>query len=135
MAFSTTEDDDSVVGEINITPLVDVMLVLLVAFVITIPVLSNAVHVNLPKTVTTTPPEQQKAVTVTVDEAGTIFLDSSVVSRDNLERELQALKQGNPNVSLHLRADERVPYGPVAKVLAAIEHVGISRMSILTETE
>ena len=135
MAFSTTEDDDSVVGEINITPLVDVMLVLLVAFVITIPVLSNAVHVNLPKTVTTTPPEQQKAVTVTVDEAGTIFLDSSVVSRDNLERELQTLKQGNPNVSLHLRADERVPYGPVAKVLAAIEHVGISRMSILTETE
>ena len=76
MAFSTTEDDDSVVGEINITPLVDVMLVLLVAFVITIPVLSNAVHVNLPKTVTTTPPEQQKAVTVTVDEAE-LFDDKS----------------------------------------------------------
>jgi biopolymer transport protein ExbD len=135
MAFSTTEDDEGVVSEINITPLVDVMLVLLVAFVITIPVLSNAVHVNLPKTVTTTPPEQQKAVTVTVNDAGTIYLDSSVVSRDDLERELQSLKQANPNVSLHLRADERVPYGPVAKVLAAIEHVGISRMAILTDTE
>jgi len=135
MAFSTTEDDDGVVSEINITPLVDVMLVLLVAFVITIPVLSNAVHVNLPKTVTTTPPEQQKAVTVTVDEAGQIYLDSAVVSRDNLERELQRLKQENANVSLHLRADERVPYGPVAKVLAAIEHVGISRMAILTDTQ
>jgi len=135
MAFSMAEDDDGVVSEINITPLVDVMLVLLVAFVITIPVLSNAVHVNLPKTVTTTPPEQQKAVTVTVDEAGAIFLDGAVVSRANLERELQTLKQLNPNVSLHLRADERVPYGPVAKVLAAIEHVGISRMSILTEAE
>jgi len=135
MAFSTAEDDEGVVSEINITPLVDVMLVLLVAFVITIPVLSNAVHVNLPKTVTTTPPEQQKAVTVTVDDAGTIYLDNAVVGRENLERELQALKQGNPNVSLHLRADERVPYGPVAKVLAAIEHVGISRMSILTDSE
>jgi biopolymer transport protein ExbD len=135
MAFSTTEDDEGVVSEINITPLVDVMLVLLVAFVITIPVLSNAVHVNLPKTVTTTPPEQQKAVTVTVNDAGTIYLDSSVVNRDDLERELQSLKQANPNVSLHLRADERVPYGPVAKVLAAIEHVGISRMAILTDTE
>jgi biopolymer transport protein ExbD len=135
MAFSTAEDDEGVVSEINITPLVDVMLVLLVAFVITIPVLSNAVHVNLPKTVTTTPPEQQKAVTVTVDDAGAIYLDNTVVGRENLERELQALKQGNPNVSLHLRADERVPYGPVAKVLAAIEHVGISRMSILTDSE
>ena len=135
MAFSMADDDEGVVSEINITPLVDVMLVLLVAFVITIPVLSNAIHVNLPKTVTTTPPEQQKAVTVTVDDAGRIFLDSAVVSRENLERELQALKQGNANLSLHLRADERVPYGPVAKVLAAIEHVGISRMSILTETE
>jgi len=135
MAFSTTEDDEGVVSEINITPLVDVMLVLLVAFVITIPVLSNAVHVNLPKTVTTTPPEQQKAVTVTVDDAGTIYLDNATIGRENLERELQALKQQNPNVSLHLRADERVPYGPVAKVLAAIEHVGISRMSILTDSE
>jgi biopolymer transport protein ExbD len=135
MAFSTMEDDDGVVSEINITPLVDVMLVLLVAFVITIPVLSNAVHVNLPKTVTTTPPEQQKAVTVTVDDAGRIYLDNSEVARDHLERELRALKAGNPNLSLHLRADERVPYGPVAKVLAAIEHVGISRMAILTDTD
>jgi biopolymer transport protein ExbD len=135
MAFSIAEDDDGVVSEINITPLVDVMLVLLVAFVITIPVLSNAVHVNLPKTVVTTPPEQQKAVTVTVDDGGNIYLDSSIVARDSLERELQSLKQGNPNVSLHLRADERVPYGPVAKVLAAIEHVGISKMSILTDNE
>jgi biopolymer transport protein ExbD len=58
MAFSTQEDD-SVLSDINITPLVDVMLVLLVSFILTIPVLTNAVHINLPKTVTTTPPEQQ----------------------------------------------------------------------------
>jgi biopolymer transport protein ExbD len=135
MAFSTTEDDDGVVSEINITPLVDVMLVLLVAFVITIPVLSNAVHVNLPKTVTTTPPEQQRAVTVTVDEGGKIYFDNTEISRADVERRLAALKQENPNVSLHLRADERVPYGPVAKVLASIEHAGITRMSILTDTQ
>lgn len=134
MAFSTQEDE-GVLSEINITPLVDVMLVLLVAFVITIPVLSNAIHVNLPKTVTTTPPEQQKAVTVTVDEAGKVFLDNTEVARTNLERELHALKAANANLSLHLRADERVPYGPVAKVMAAIEHAGISRVSILTDSE
>lgn len=134
MAFSNQEDD-SVLSEINITPLVDVMLVLLVAFVITIPVLTNAVHVNLPKTVTTTPPEQQKSITITVDNNGKIYLDNSQITQQNLEPQLQSLKAANDNLALHLRADERVPYGPVAKVMAAIEHAGISRVSILTDQQ
>jgi biopolymer transport protein TolR len=79
MAVSTAEESD-VLSEINITPLVDVMLVLLVAFVITIPALTNAIHVNLPRTVNTTPPEQQRAITVTVDTAGTIYFDDAVVA-------------------------------------------------------
>lgn len=127
------QDDDTELSDINITPLVDVMLVLLVAFVITIPVLTNAIHVNLPKTVATTPPQEQKAITVTVDGAGKVFLNNTEVSRTDLERELQALKNGNPDLSLHLRADERVPYGPVAKVMASIEHAGIARVAILTD--
>ena len=127
------QDDDTELSDINITPLVDVMLVLLVAFVITIPVLTNAIHVNLPKTVATTPPQEQKAITVTVDGAGKVFLNNTEVSRADLERQLQALKNGNPDLSLHLRADERVPYGPVAKVMASIEHAGIARVAILTD--
>lgn len=133
MAFSSQSDDD-VMGEINITPLVDVMLVLLVAFVITIPAITNAVHVNLPKTVTTTPPENQKSVTVTVDIDGKVYLDNAEVATTALEPQLQQLKAANADVSLHLRADERVSYGPVAKVMAAIEHAGISRVSVLTDT-
>jgi biopolymer transport protein TolR len=135
MAFATSQEEDSELSDINITPLVDVMLVLLVAFVITIPVLTNAVHVNLPKTVTTTPPDEQKAVTVTVDGAGKVFLNNTEVARADLESQLQGLKKANPDLSLHLRADERVPYGPVAKVMAAIEHAGVSRVSILTDTQ
>jgi biopolymer transport protein ExbD len=134
MAFST-QDDDSVLSEINITPLVDVMLVLLVAFVITIPALTNAVHINLPKTVTTTPPEQQKAVTVTVDGDGQIFLDNQTIGNDKLEAQLQTLRRDNDELSVHLRADDRVPYGPVAKVMAAIEHAGVAHVSILTDRE
>ena len=134
MAF-VTQEDDSELSDINITPLVDVMLVLLVAFVITIPVLTNAVHVNLPKTVSTTPPEEQKAVTVTVDGEGKVFLNNTEVSRANLEQQLLGLKSANPDLSLHLRADERVPYGPVAKVMAAIEHAGVARVAILTDTQ
>lgn len=134
MAFSNQEDDN-VLSEINITPLVDVMLVLLVAFIITIPALTNAIHVNLPKTVTTTPPEDRKAVTVTVDADGKVFLDNNEIAREQLEQQLLALKAANNNLALHLRADDRSAYGPVAKVMAAIEHAGISRVSILTDTQ
>ncbi len=132
MAVSTADDSD-VLSEINITPLVDVMLVLLVAFVITIPALTNAIHVNLPRTVQTTPPEQQKAITVTVDNAGTVFFDDVVVPHTDLDGRLAQIKASSAEPSLHLRADERVPYGSVAKVMAAIEHSGISKVSVLTD--
>lgn len=134
MAFSTQEDGD-VLSEINITPLVDVMLVLLVAFVITIPALTNAVHINLPKTVQTTPPEQQKAVTVTVDSESRIYLDNTEIPANGLLDTLQGLKAANSNLTLHLRADDRVPYGPVAKTMATIERAGITRVSVLTDRE
>lgn len=129
------QDDDTELSDINITPLVDVMLVLLVAFVITIPVLTNAIHINLPKTVATTPPEEQKTITVTVDGAGKVFLNNTEITRADLERQLQSLASANPNLSVHLRADERVLYGPVAKVMAAIEHAGVARVAILTDSE
>ncbi|HUQ11035.1 MAG TPA: biopolymer transporter ExbD [Steroidobacteraceae bacterium] len=134
MAVSTADDSD-VLSEINITPLVDVMLVLLVAFVITIPALTNAIHVNLPRTVQTTPPEQQKAITVTVDTAGTIYFDDVVVTEADLPARLAQIKAASSDPSLHLRADDRVPYGSVAKVMAAIEHSGISKVSVLTDNQ
>ena len=134
MAVSTADESD-VLSEINITPLVDVMLVLLVAFVITIPALTNAIHVNLPRTVQTTPPEQQKAITVTVDTAGTIYFDDVVVPQTGLAQRLQYIKSTIAEPSLHLRADDRVPYGSVAKVMAAIEHSGISKVSVLTDNQ
>ena len=134
MAVSTSEDSD-VLSEINITPLVDVMLVLLVAIVITIPALTNAIHINLPRTVQTTPPEQQKAITVTVDTTGSVFFDDALVAPGELEQRLNNIKATIAEPSLHLRADERVPYGAVAKVMAAIEHSGISKVSVLTDNQ
>ncbi len=134
MATSIREDDD-VLSEINITPLVDVMLVLLVSFVVTIPALTNAVHINLPKTVTTTPPEQQKAITVTVDSEGRVYLDNQETPFEGLLPKLQGLKAGNSELTLHLRADDRVPYGAVAKTMATIERAGVSRVAVLTDRE
>ena len=134
MAVSMRDDDD-VLSEINITPLVDVMLVLLVSFVITIPALTNAVHINLPKTVTTTPPDQQKAITVTVDASSRIYLDEKEVAPDRLLATLQGLKATQPDLTLHLRADDRVPYGAVAKAMANIERAGVTRVAVLTDRE
>ena len=111
------------------------MLVLLVAFVITIPALTNAIHVNLPRTVQTTPPEQQKAITVTVDTAGVIYFDDAVVPLAELDARLSRVKASSTDPSLHLRADDHVNYGAVAKVMAAIEHSGISKVSVLTDNQ
>ncbi|WP_438391994.1 ExbD/TolR family protein [Caballeronia sp. DA-9] len=133
MAFSTTSDDSDVLSEINITPLVDVMLVLLVTFIITAPLLKNAVHVNLPKTAATAPPEQKRAVTVSIDAKGAIFFDKRAVALPLVEPQLKALRRADPDVALSLQADQSVPYGSVAKVMASIERAGISKMSVLTQ--
>jgi biopolymer transport protein ExbD len=133
MAFSTGRDSNDVLSEINITPLVDVMLVLLVTFILTAPLLNNAVHINLPKTTTTSPPPEVKAVTVSVDASSRVFIDKREVTLDALEPELKGLVAGNPDLALSLQADEGVPYRAVAKVLATIQHSGVSKLSVLTQ--
>lgn len=135
MAFSTSNDADEVLSEINITPLVDVMLVLLVAFIVTIPVLNNAITVNLPKTAPTQPAEQKKAVSLSVDAQGKVFIDKRELAVADIERELKALHAADPDLSLHLSSDESVNYGTVAKVMAAIERAGITRLAVLTNAE
>jgi len=132
MAFSTSSDSDELLGEINITPLVDVMLVLLVTFIVTAPLLNNAVHVNLPKTVSTAPPPQVKAVTVSVDAQGKVFIDKREVPLVLLEGELRARLAANRDLTLVLQADEGVPYGTVAKAMASIERSGVTKLSVLT---
>ncbi|MFT3931020.1 MAG: biopolymer transporter ExbD [Spongiibacteraceae bacterium] len=132
MAFSNFSDSDSVLSEINITPLVDVMLVLLVAFIVTAPALSNAVQINLPKTAATAPPTDIKAVTISLDAQGLVYLNRDLIAQDAVEPQLRALKAENADVTLNLQADDTVPYGAVAKVMASIERAGISRLSVLT---
>lgn len=131
MAFSS-QDTDEVLSEINITPLVDVMLVLLVAFIITIPVINNAVHINLPKTLTTSPPDPEKTITISIDRDSRLYIDRREIAATELEAELASLKSAHADLSLQLQGDETVPYGPVARAMATIERSGISRVSVLT---
>lgn len=135
MAMQTGGDSDDVMSEINVTPLVDVMLVLLVVFIVTAPLLTNAIHVNLPKTDETAPPEVKEALNVSVDNTGKVFFDKQEIALDGVEPELRNRKAKDPEVALHLHADEGVNYGTVAKVMASIERAGITKLSVLTNVQ
>jgi len=134
MAMNTKDSggDDDVMGEINVTPLVDVMLVLLVVFIVTAPLLTQAVHVNLPKTAETAPPEEKEAVYISVDAKGKVFIDKTEIALEAFESELLTRKAADPEIALNLNADDAVQYGIVAKVMSSIERSGISKLSVLT---
>src|SRR5580658_6451602 len=104
MAIQAAGDTDDVVSEINVTPLVDVMLVLLVVFIVTAPLLSNAIKVNLPQTATNSPVEENKAVNVSVDSGGKIYLNEAETHLSELEGQLTALRSARPDLAVHLNA-------------------------------
>jgi biopolymer transport protein TolR len=135
MAFHTLGDEDEVMSEINVTPLVDVMLVLLVVFIVTAPLLTNAIHVNLPETARTAAPNEPPTVTISVDASGGVFIDKQSTAIAALEPALQALKQRKPDLMLYLQADDAARYGIVAKVMAAIERAGVSKVAVITEVD
>jgi len=133
MSFNTNGGgEDDVMGEINVTPLVDVMLVLLVVFIVTAPLLTQAVHVNLPKTAETAPPEEKEAVYISVNDKGVVFIDKTEIALEAFEKELLTRKAADPEIALNLNADDGVKYGTVAKVMASIERSGITKLSVLT---
>ncbi len=135
MAMSSGGDADDVVSEINVTPLVDVMLVLLVVFIVTAPLLANAIKVNLPKTAKTALAEDKKPISLSVDSAGRVFVDRSEVQLDALEGNLRDLKARRSELAIHLNADRDVNYGQVAKVMAAVDRAGVNRLSVMTSSE
>jgi biopolymer transport protein TolR len=136
MAIQAGGEADEVVSEINVTPLVDVMLVLLVVFIVTAPLLTNAVKINLPQTAANAPLEIKKAVTISVDAAGKVYVDKAeVVGLPALETELKALRAGKPDLAVHLSADEASNYGLVAKVMSTVDRAGITKLSVLTLNE
>ena len=135
MAFSTTNDSDDVLSEINITPLVDVMLVLVVALIVTAPLLNNAIKLNLPKTVATQAPQTRKPVNVSVDAKAQVYIDRDAVTLTELESRLRLLQATQSDLAVHLSSDEAVNYGSVAKVMALLEHAGVTRVAVLTNSQ
>ncbi|MNN55144.1 Biopolymer transport protein ExbD [compost metagenome] len=131
MAFST-QDNDEVLSEINVTPLVDVMLVLLVVFIVTAPLLTNAIPINLPKTEAVAPAEQKDPLVVSIDGAGKFFIDKDEIQPDLLQGSLETAKARDPELRVQLQADDQVDYGRVAKAMASIERAGITKLAVIT---
>ena len=131
MAFST-QDSDEVLSEINVTPLVDVMLVLLVVFIVTAPLLTNSIPINLPKAESVAPVEQKDPLVVGIDGQGKLFVNKDEIQPDLLETNLKAAREKAPDVRVQLQADDGVNYGEVARAMASIERAGITKLSVIT---
>lgn len=133
MAFKTHGDDEDAVSDINVTPLVDVMLVLVIILMVTAPLLTQSVNVALPKTASTTPDNQKQPFQLGVDAVGNISLNKNPIANlDNLENTLRSELQLNPELAVHIWADQAVNYGKVAEVMATVQHAGIARMAFVT---
>lgn len=125
-------NDYAPMSEINVTPMVDVMLVLLVIFMVTAPFLLQAVPVSLPKTAPVAKLIPVKKVELIIDADGNVYVDQDQVAGDSLETRLAELLKADPELAVQLKADYRVAYGRIAEVMAAVNRAGIVRMSFVT---
>jgi biopolymer transport protein TolR len=123
----------STLAEINVTPLVDVMLVLLIIFMITAPMLQQGVDVHLPVAAGTPQPEQEEQLVLTVNKKGEVYLNQTLYKLDALRPKLQALYQAQRTRSIFLRADADVPYGAVVQVMDEVKKAGITKLGMITQ--
>ncbi|MCR5866565.1 MAG: ExbD/TolR family protein [Aquincola tertiaricarbonis] len=135
MAFGRLERNPGArpMSDINMTPLIDVMLVLLVIFMITAPLMTSSLKLDLPKSDAGQPSESPAFVTVAIDEHGRLFLDEQPLPPDGLAQRLADAARGNPQLEVQLRADRRVPYGEVATLIGMMQKAGLTRIGFVTE--
>jgi biopolymer transport protein ExbD len=133
MSFGGFDDKPGVspMSEINTTPLVDVMLVLLVIFIITAPLFHQAVPIDLPKVDATRLEDKPQVIQIAIDEPGTVYWNGEAIHRESLPTRLEAARVDNPE--LHLRADRGTRYEKVAEVMAEAQAAGIVKIAFVTE--
>lgn len=120
-------------AEINVTPLVDVMLVLLIVFMVAAPLLSVGVPVELPKTDAKSLPSETEPITITVDKDGAVFLQETEVSLDDIVTQLTAISKNGYDERIYLRGDDASDYGSVMKVMARVNAAGYSNLGLVTD--
>ena len=137
MAFGTqdlnADAEDEVMNEINMTPMVDIMLVLLIIFIITIPVMKHSVNIDLPRASTEAQNIKPETIRLSVDAQGVYFLNETPLTDADLAPQLQAAAAQNPQPELNIRGDKNVRYERVAQAMAAAQQAGLRKIGFITE--
>jgi biopolymer transport protein ExbD/biopolymer transport protein TolR len=135
MAFGRLERDPGSrpMSDINMTPLIDVMLVLLVIFMVTAPLMTTRLKLDLPKTEGARPSDAPLFIAVSIDEQGQLFVGDEAVSSEQLLQRAREAAQRDASTEVQLRADSRVPYGRVAELISVVQQAGLSRVGFVTE--
>ena len=133
MSFGTQDDTDEVMNEINMTPLVDVMLVLLIIFIITVPVMKHSVNIDLPRASNQQELVKPETLRLSVDADGSYFIDDTKIADSELTPRLQVAAAPNPQPDLPIRGDKAVRYERVAQAMAAAQQAGLRKIGFITE--
>jgi biopolymer transport protein TolR len=124
---------DSLMADINVTPFVDVMLVLLIIFMVTAPMMVQGVNVDLPEATTETLPSEEEHLVITIDDKQQIFINDVPVGLDFLRRKMAAILENRQDRSVYLRADKSISYGLVVRVMAEVKGAGVQTLGMITE--
>jgi len=135
MAFGGFSENDSgrPMAEINMIPLIDVMLVLLIIFIVTAPLLTHSIKINLPKATTQVNLEKPETVTLSIDASGNLFWDDNRIDDAQLAANLAGAARRNPQPELHLRAEKTTQYQRLAEVMSAAQNAGVIKIGFITE--
>jgi len=133
MAFDQSSSDSGAISQINVTPLVDVMLVLLIIFMVTAPILQQGVSIDLPKVAAGPLAGVEEQLVVNVAKGGQGYLNDTALTAEQLREKLRAIVAARPDRQLYVRADQSVPYGQVMQVMGAVRDAGLVRVGLVTE--
>ena len=137
MAFGTQDlnvgTEDDVMNEINMTPMVDIMLVLLIIFIITVPVMKHSVNIDLPRASNEAQNIKPETIRLSVDAQGAYFLNEAQIADADLAPRLKQASVQNPQPELHIRGDKNVRYERVAQAMAAAQQAGLRKIGFITE--
>ena len=135
MAFGRLERSPASqpMSDINMTPLIDVMLVLLVIFMVTAPLMASSLKLELPQSEAARPSEAPGFVALAIDAEGRLYLGDRAAARDEVAARVREAAQADPGTEVQLRADSRVPYGRVAELIGLVQQAGLTRIGFVTE--
>ena len=135
MAFGGFNDNKqpAPMADINVTPMVDVMLVLLVIFIITAPLFTHAIKLDLPSAQSAPAPEKPETISLSINGEGAIFWNDAAIEQKELDAKLAAAAQRSPQPELQLRADKSTRYEIIAQVMAAAQNNGLNKMGFVTD--